>query len=228
MAGDLGDRHLEGDRVHVEALERVHPGRVGAGDQVQVLEGAQRSQVEDAAEVDMERVRALPGEDPATPDLVHGRGSQVGVVRRRPGADVDRRAGQPGGEHLGLAVLDPGERVELRPVPAGAVETRDLAGVVEEGLRVAHHGVELEAVGDVGLGLAPVGDVDVVDHVVAELVEVRPAVRGLERDVVGDQRDGVGPVGADERVDVRAVGDGVLGGLGCFAVGRHLTGLPLR
>jgi hypothetical protein len=60
--------------------------------------------------------------------------------------------------------------------------------------------------------------VDLVEHVVAELVEVRAAVGLLERDEVGDQGHVVRPVGADERVDVGAVGDRVLADLGCFAV----------
>ena len=69
--------------------------------------------------------------------------------------------------------------------------------------------------------VAVVVDVDLVQHVVAELVEVRAAGRRLQRDVVGDQRDRVRLVRADERVEVGAVGDRVLGDLGRFAMRRH-------
>ena len=61
-------------------------------DQVQVLERTQRAQVEDTAQVDVERVGPLPGEDPALADLVHGLPGQVRVVRGAARADVDRRA----------------------------------------------------------------------------------------------------------------------------------------
>ncbi len=67
----------------------------------------------------------------------------------------------------------------------------------------------------------PVGDVDLVQHVVAELVEVRAAGRALQRHVVRDQGDGVRAVRADEGVEVGAVGDRILGDLGSFAVRRH-------
>ena len=74
--------------------------------------------------------------------------------------------------------------------------------------------------------VAVVVDVDLVEDVVAELVEVRAAVGRLERDVVGDQGDGGRVVGADERVQVGAVGDGILGDLGasrCEDMGSFLV-----
>jgi hypothetical protein len=60
--------------------------------------------------------------------------------------------------------------------------------------------------------------VDLVQDVVAELVEVRAARRSLQRDVVGDQGDGVGVIRADERVDVGAIGHRVLGDFRCLAM----------
>ena len=49
-----GLRHLQRDGVHVRGLRPVDAGRRGARDQVQVLEGPQRAEVEDAAQVDVE------------------------------------------------------------------------------------------------------------------------------------------------------------------------------
>ena len=117
---------------------------------------------------------------------------------------------------LPLPVLGDGE--ELLAVEVGAVERADRSGVVEERVGVVDDRLEGEVVGDVGLAVAVVVDVDAVQHVVAELEEVGAARRILERDVVGDDRDGVGPIGADERVGVGAVGDGILGDLGRLTV----------
>jgi hypothetical protein len=189
---------------------------------VRLVEGTQGAEVEDRTEVDVEGVGALTGEDPAaTTDLVDRLLGEGGVVGRAALAHVDRRAGQVLGEHSGAAVLDPGHGVELRPVPRGVGDRLDRPGVVEERLLVAHPRPELEAVGDVGTGAALVVDVDLVADVVTELVEVRTAVGLLQRDEVGDQRHRVGSVGTDEGVGVGAVGDRVLGDLGCFAVGGH-------
>ena len=59
-----------------------------------VVERPQRPEVEDAAEVDVEGVGALAGEDlAAAGQVVHGLGGQRGVVRRAARPDVDRRAG---------------------------------------------------------------------------------------------------------------------------------------
>ena len=78
---------------------------------------------------------------------------------------------------------------------------------------MVHLGAEAELVGDVRLAVAGVVDVDLVQDVVAELVEVRAAGRLLQRDVVGDQRDRARVIRADERVHVGTVGDRVLGDL---------------
>jgi hypothetical protein len=79
--------------------------------------------------------------------------------------------------------------------------------------------VEAELIGDVRLAVPVVVDVDLVQHVVAELVEVRPARGQLQRHVVSDQGDGVGRIRADERVYVGAVGYRVLGDFRGLAVG---------
>jgi hypothetical protein len=60
--------------------------------------------------------------------------------------------------------------------------------------------------------------VDLIEHVVAELVEVRAAVRVLQRDVVRDHGDPTGAVGAHERVQVATIGYRVLGDLRRFAM----------
>jgi hypothetical protein len=70
-----------------------------------------------------------------------------------------------------------GDVVGLAAVPVRAAQRLDRAGVVQEGVRVAHRGPEAELVGDVGAAVTVVVDVDLVEHVVAELVEVRPAGR---------------------------------------------------
>ena len=117
---------------------------------------------------------------------------------------------RPSRQDGALAVLDLGDLVGLPPVPVRAAQRRDRAGVVEERVRVGQLGPEPELVGDVRLGVAVVVDVDLIQHVVAEGVEVRAAGRALERDVVRDQGDGARAVRADERVDVGAVGYRVL------------------
>jgi len=78
--------------------------------------------------------------------------------------------------------------------------------------------VELELVGDVRLTVTGVVDVDLVQHVVAELEEVRAAGWVLQRHEVRDQRDGVGLVGTDERVDIGVVRGRVTGNSGCLFV----------
>ena len=65
------DGDLDCDGVHVEPLRAVHADRVRRRDEVQVLERAQRPEIEDAAEVDVEALGSLPGEDaPVVADVV--------------------------------------------------------------------------------------------------------------------------------------------------------------
>ena len=116
---------------------------------------------------------------------------------------------------------DQGDLVALAAVPVRAGQRLDRAGVVEEGLRVADRGAEPELERDVGPAVPVVVDVDLVQHVVAELVEVRASGRPLQRNVVGDQRDRVRFVRAHERVYVGTVGHRVLGYLRCLAMRRH-------
>ncbi len=217
---EVGLRHLQRDRVDVEPLRAVHAHRVGGRDQVQVLERAQHTEVEDAAHVDVEPVGALPREHlAAVADVVHGRAGEVLVVRRAPRPHVDGRDSQPLREHRCLAVaFGSSDPVELRPVPRRIRDRLDLPGVVQERLAVADLGVEVEAVRDVALRLAAVADVDGVGDVIAELVEVRTALRVLERNEVGDDRDLVRFVAADERVDIGVVRNRILRDLRCFAM----------
>ncbi|GAB3945433.1 hypothetical protein GCM10027614_37190 [Micromonospora vulcania] len=112
----------------------------------------------------------------------------------------------------------PGQAVELTPVPVLAVQRIDRTGVVEKTVRIGDLGVEFEPVGDIRPTVTVVIDVDLVAHVVAELEEIRAPGRELQRHVVGDQRDRVGAVGADERVQIGAVGDRILGYLRGLAV----------
>ena len=56
---------------------------------------------------------------------------------------------------------------------------------------------------------AVVVDLELVEHAVAEAVEVRAALRILERDPGGDQRHRVGCVRTDERVYIGGVGLGI-------------------
>jgi hypothetical protein len=72
-------------------------------------------------------------------------------------------------------------------------------------------GLEAELVGDMTLAVAHIVYVDLVEHIVAELVEVRRAFGRLEWDIVGDECDGVVGVRGYEHVEIRAV---------CVRVGR--------
>ncbi len=197
------------------------PAAAGGRDQVEVLEGTKRGEIEDCAEVDVEAVETLAGEDGDAVGQRPDRGvGETGVVGGRPDADVARRGGKVVAELSGRPVLPPlGDRVGLAPVEVRAVERRDRSGVVEERVRVRDSGLEAELVDDVRPTVAVVVDVDAVEHVVAELEEVRATCGILERDVVGDECDGVGTIGAHEGVGVRRVGDGVLRDLGGFTMG---------
>ena len=212
----------------VDALGHLAEPGVGQTEGVVVLlEGPKVAQVEDGAQVDVEALGPLTGEDGGSRgDAGGGRGHQGRVVGGGEWPDVARRAGDARAQHLaGTALGDPGHRVGLPAVPVGAGQRTDRPGVVEEGVGVGDLAGELELVGDVGIAVAVVVDVDLVEHVVTELVEVGTAVGGLQRDVVGDEGDGVWCVGADERVQVGGVGDGVLGDLGGLTMGGH--GSPL-
>jgi hypothetical protein len=193
---------------------------------VQVLHRPQRAQVENGAEVDIEAFLALAGEDlHAAAQVLDGRLRQGRVVRRRARADAYRRAGLVDRDVRDLvAVLravDAAHGVLLLHVPVLVVQGRDWARVVEEGLGVADERAERELVDHVLHAVAVVIDVDLVEHVIAEVPEVGATGRVFQRDVVGDDGYGVGRVRANERVEVCVVGDGVVTDLGSFTMGRH-------
>src|SRR5438270_7608950 len=95
MPRQLRDWDLESDRVDVQRFGRVDPGRRSTGDQMQVLKRPQVAEVEDRAQVDIEPVGPLAGEDPAPARQdVDGRLAERGVVGRRPRPDIARRAGK--------------------------------------------------------------------------------------------------------------------------------------
>jgi hypothetical protein len=148
-----------------------------------------------------------------------GKGGVVGCGSR---PDVARRAGKPFAKLAAAgataATSHLGDRIELLAIPVRAGDVVDGTGVVEKRLLVHEDRLELEFEGDVGKTIAVVVDEDLVQHVGAELVEVRTACGILERDVVGDQRDVVGSIGTDECIDVSAVCDGIFGHLRRFAV----------
>ena len=103
------------------------------------------------------------------------------------------------------APIDARHAVGLTHVEIRIVERGDRPGVVQEGALVLDAGLEAELVDDVVLGVAVVVDVDSIEHVIAELVEVRAASGRLERDPVRDQGDGVRCVRAHEGVGVSVV-----------------------
>ena len=188
---------------------------------------AEVAHVEDAAEVDEERVVARADEDAAA--VGHRDGLlRERLVRRpepdrpvldRPGADVDRGHVAVGDDGLeGEAAVD----ALLHRVRRFLVLRAEAD--LEERRRVLVFEVEREAVRDVVRGAAErasgrlVLDVDLVADVLAEGVVVRPARGEFERDVVGDDDDAVGVVGVAEGVDVRVVGERVAGDQRGFAV----------
>jgi len=77
-----------------------------------------------------------------------------------------------------LAALDACHRVELTAIPRRALERLDRSHVVEErrGIVVS---LWRRTDSDIGFAVATVVDVDLVEHVVAELVEVRTGGRTL-------------------------------------------------
>jgi hypothetical protein len=221
--GQIPLRHPQRDGVHVRGLGPVDAGRGSARDQVQVLEGPQCAEIEDAAQVDVETLPALTSEHvPPARQVVDRLRRQHGVVRRATNPHVDRRAEEAARELLRrLAPLHPSDRVRLRTIPRGVGDLGDRAGVVQERIRIRDHCREPEPVGDVVLCLTAVGDDDLVEHIVAELVEIRAALGDLGRNEVRNQRDSVRLVRADEDVGVRVVGYRVLADLRRFAVRRH-------
>ena len=78
--------------------------------------------------------------------------------------------------------------------------------------------LEPELVGNLGEGIPGVVDMDLIEDIIAKLIEVWPAVGGLQGDIVADQGDGTWLVRADKGVQIGAVGHRVLGDFGCFTM----------
>src|SRR6266568_2689836 len=200
------DWYLQGDRMHVQELGSVDTRccleSLGLGEDLEVLEWPQIAEIEYRAEVDVEALRALACEHPAAVgELVHGSLRQCrGVVGCGQWADVAGWADQALAQPVTPPVIEAGDRVGLPAVPVRAGQRRDGPGVVEEGVRVGQLRMEAEFIGDVCFAAAVRVDVDLVQHVIAELIEVRAARRAFKWQVVGDQRDGAWLVGADEGV----------------------------
>ena len=182
------------------------------------VERPKPAQVEDRPEVDEERVVPRAGEDlPAAAEV--GDTLDVVVRRVRPRPDVRRRDRQVRAEHRSSRTLVTArDRVRLLDVQVRVGGRGDLAGVVEERVRVRDVRLEPELVRDVVTRVPVVVDVDLVEDSRVEAVVVRPARRILERDVVRDDRDGVRLVRAHERVDVRVVGGRIVRDQRCLAV----------
>ena len=87
------------------------------------------------------------------------------------------------------------DAVELPAVPRRAVEAFDRPVVIKETARDGQLAAERKVERDVSDTIAVVVNPDLVQHIVAELVEVWPAVRSLHGHVVGDDRDVVWAVG---------------------------------
>ena len=151
------------------------------------------------------------------------------VVGERLGPDVVRRRGQALGQQLvahlmaALVALAP-DRVGLHEVELRVVDRADARQRVEERVRVADLGLELEPVADVVLAVAGVVDVEVVRRPIVEAVEVRAAGRILERDPVADQGHRPWSVGGHEGVDVGVVRRRVERRQWRFAVARSRAG----
>ena len=95
VPGQILDRNLDRDAVHVQSLRTVDADGGGRRDQVRHLEPPQHAEVEDAAEIDVETLGALTREhQPVTRQVVDRLcGEVLRVVRRASGADIDLVAG---------------------------------------------------------------------------------------------------------------------------------------
>jgi len=91
---------------------------------VRHLERAQRAQVEDRAQVDVEALGPLAGEhQTAALERMDRLIGECGVIGCAAHPDVDRRHQKVGAEQLRFTIRAPqGDRVELGPVPVRAVD----------------------------------------------------------------------------------------------------------
>src|SRR5579864_3178539 len=122
-------------------------------------------------------------------------------------------------------MLDARGLVELTPVPVRRPKKRYRARVIEKGVGIGDLVVELERIDNVRFPIAVVVDQDLVQDVITKLVKVRAPGRTFERHIVGVDRNGIRSVRTDECVQVRAVGDRILGNFWSFAMRRHWASL---
>ena len=199
-------RHLKRDRVHVHAFQTVDAWRARKRNEVRRVERAQAEQIEHRSEIDEKWIVALPREHlGAVRECVDAGVAERLVVRRRAQPDVHRRRCQVDAEDVATPAIDPRDRVGLAHVEVRIVERRDRTGVVQECRLVLNARLEPELVHDVVLRIAVVVDVDAIEHVVAELVEVRSAAGRFEGNPVRDQRHRVRGIRAHEGIRVRVV-----------------------
>ena len=199
-------RHLKGDRVHVHAFQTVDAWRARKRNEVRRVERAQAEQIEHRSEIHEKWIVTLAREHfRAVRQCVDAGVAERLVVRCRAQPDVHRRRGQVDAEDVAAPAIDPRDRVGLAHVEIRIVERGDRTGVVQERRLVLNARLEPELVHDVVLGVAVVVHVDAIEHVVAELVEVRSAAGRFERNPVGDQRHRVRHVRTHEGIRVRVV-----------------------
>src|SRR2546427_6960392 len=129
--GKRGDWHLDRDGMYVEALERVNARCVRSRNEVEMLKWSKCSEVEYRAEVDIESVGTLAGEDLRTvAESVYRRTRQARIVGGRSGPHVYRWRWEITAENhespSGLLL----DRILLTDVPVGIGEGADLTSVV--------------------------------------------------------------------------------------------------
>ncbi len=215
---DLVERHLDGDRMHVEA-----------GQVVGAL-AADADQVEDPPDVDRERILTRPDVDARAVGergdrlLAHGL-----VVRERVLADVVGRRGALADLHArAIALLAP-QRPGLTDAEVRVVDRVDRPDVVEERPRIGGRGLRPQRPGALGLAVAVPVDVEAVARRVVEVVVVRPLGRRFQRDDVRDHRHRSGLLGAREQIEVGEVCGRVVRDQRSLAVARgHRLARPAR
>jgi hypothetical protein len=216
--------------VHIDVGGGVHTWHAvhqPCGETTDVIAGERTPvpEVEHGTQIDVEALGPLAGEhlggQRPLPHGVDRRTRQRRVAGGGQPTDVARRTKEAGSEDdcgCQLAVgepVDPCQRIGLLPVPVRHRRRRrqrgDRSVVVEERGRDVVDGRESELVADVRCTVPGVVGVDLIEHVVAELIDIRSAVRGFEWDVVGDERHDPLDVRTHERIPIGAVGYGILG-----------------
>ena len=190
--------------MDVEAGQVVATRSCLQGDEVCLVKRPKTTKVEDRSEVREERIITRAGKHLCGVVEQRGNGcvAERPVVGHRTRSDVGwchNRVGRDGGRSPALHF---GDGVGLADVEVGVVQRCDLVSVVQERVWVRVRGLEPELVLDVGHGIAVVVDVELVEHIVTELMKIRSACWKFERVDVHDQRGARSVVGAHERVDV--------------------------